>query len=56
MGIPPSDYTSELIRLCAQAKESSRVLANAPLEQRNRALLSIAEALEKNKVDILFCF
>lgn len=54
VGIPPSDYTSELIRLCAQAKESSRVLANAPLEQRNRALLSIAEALEKNKVDILF--
>jgi acyl-CoA reductase-like NAD-dependent aldehyde dehydrogenase len=44
----------ELVRLCAQAKEASRVLANTPLEQRNRALLFMAEALEKNKVDILF--
>jgi hypothetical protein len=31
VGIPPSDYTPELIRLCAQAKEASRVLANAPI-------------------------
>lgn len=54
VGVPPSDYTPELVRLCAQAKEASRVLANTPLEQRNRALLFMAEALEKNKVDILF--
>ncbi len=53
-GMPPSDYTPELIRLCAQAKEASRVLALAPLAQRNRALLAMADALEKNKTDILF--
>lgn len=54
VGSPPSDYTPELVRLCAQAKEASRILAACPLEQRNRALLTIAEALEKNKGDILF--
>lgn len=53
-GSPPSDYTPELVRLCAQAKEASRVMAGIPLEQRNRALLAIADALEKNKGDILF--
>lgn len=54
VGRPPSDYTPELIRLCSQAKEASRILAASPLEQRNRALLAIAEALEKNTGDILF--
>jgi glutamate-5-semialdehyde dehydrogenase len=53
-GLPPSDYTPELIRLCAQAKEASRILAVAPVEQRNEALLAMADAIEKNKVDILF--
>ncbi|MBP9127326.1 MAG: glutamate-5-semialdehyde dehydrogenase [Elusimicrobia bacterium] len=50
----PSDYTAELIKLCAQAKEASRILAGTSLEQRNRALTSIAETLEKNKAEILF--
>ncbi|MBK8872282.1 MAG: glutamate-5-semialdehyde dehydrogenase [Elusimicrobia bacterium] len=50
----PSDYTTELIKLCAQAKEASRILAGTSLEQRNRALTSIAETLEKNKAEILF--
>ena len=54
VAIPPSDYTPELIRLCAQAKEASRILAASTTEQRNGALLSIAESLEKNKADILF--
>lgn len=53
-GSPPSDYTPELIRLCAQAKEASRILAMTPVDQRNRGLLAIADALEKNKSDILF--
>ncbi|MBL0058182.1 MAG: glutamate-5-semialdehyde dehydrogenase [Elusimicrobia bacterium] len=52
--VAPSDYTPELLRLCVQAKEASRVLAGTSVDQRNRALLAMAEALEKNKVDILF--
>ncbi len=50
----PSDYTAELIKLCAQAKEASRVLAGTSLDQRNRALTAMAETLEKNKAEILF--
>jgi glutamate-5-semialdehyde dehydrogenase len=50
----PSDYTAELIKLCAQAKESSRIMAGTTLDQRNRALLAIADKLEKNKGEILF--
>jgi glutamate-5-semialdehyde dehydrogenase len=53
-GKPPSDYTPELVRLCVQAKEASRVLATSSTEQRNQALRVMAEALEKNKGDILF--
>jgi glutamate-5-semialdehyde dehydrogenase len=53
-GKPPSDYTPELVRLCVQAKEASRVLAASSTEQRNQALRAMAEALEKSKADILF--
>ena len=50
----PSDYTPELIRLCVQAKEASRILASSSADQRNGALRAIADDLEKNKADILF--
>ncbi|MBL8024086.1 MAG: glutamate-5-semialdehyde dehydrogenase [Elusimicrobia bacterium] len=54
VGQPPSDYTPDLVRLCLQAKEASRFLAASSSEQRNQALRAMGEALEKNKVDILF--
>jgi glutamate-5-semialdehyde dehydrogenase len=52
--LPPPAYTARLIRLCAAAKEASRALAVSPAEARDRALRSMADALEKNQDDILF--
>ncbi len=53
LSAPPS-YGAELIRLCAEAKEASHVLAASSAGLRNRALSAMAAALEKNRDDILF--
>ncbi|MBK6880776.1 MAG: glutamate-5-semialdehyde dehydrogenase [Elusimicrobia bacterium] len=53
MEAPPA-YTARLVALCAGAKEASRALAVSPPEARDRALRTLAEALEKNQDDILF--
>lgn len=50
----PPEYAVQLAALCAEAKEASRVLAVSPADGRNQALRAMADALEKNKDDILF--
>jgi len=50
----PSDYTAQLIALCAQARESGRSLSVSSAEVRNNALRCMADALEQSQDDILF--
>lgn len=50
----PSEYTRELALLGGRAKEAGRVLASSTAETRNRALSVLADALVKNRDDILF--
>jgi len=45
--------TSTILQICRKAKEASRILAELPAEAKNRALLSMAEALEKNTDDLI---
>ena len=39
----------EMTQLGARAKESSRALARLTTEEKNRCLMAMAEALEKNR-------
>lgn len=50
----PALAAAEVIRLCAQAKDASRVLAASSSDLRNRALRAMADLLEKNQEDLLF--
>jgi glutamate-5-semialdehyde dehydrogenase len=50
----PGSTAAEVIVLCAQAKDASRVLASSSSDVRNRALRAMADAIEKNQDDLLF--
>ncbi len=45
--------TSTILQICRRAKEASRILSELPAETKNRALLSMAEALEKNADELI---
>lgn len=51
---PAPDFRRELERLVLDAKVASSALARASSAQKNRALVAMAEALQKRKEDILF--
>ncbi len=48
------ELKEEIIRRAAAAKRAAYALANVPAEVKNKALLAMADALQKNKEDILF--
>jgi len=45
--------TSTILQICRRAKEASRILSELPAETKNRALLSMADALEKNADELI---
>jgi len=45
--------TSTILQICKKAKESSSILAELSTEAKNLALLSMAEALEKNADELI---
>ncbi|HRY28910.1 MAG TPA: glutamate-5-semialdehyde dehydrogenase [Elusimicrobiota bacterium] len=50
----PADYREEIAGVCLKAKQASRLLALTSTAARNRALESIASALERRRDEILF--
>lgn len=52
--VPATEFRAAVAKACSAAKESSRALALASEELRNRALEAMAKALEAKRDDILF--